>query len=171
MFVTFAYGSNMLTSRIQERCPSARALGIAELHGYELKWHKRSKDKSGKCDVEQTKDAQLIVYGVLYEIPVSEKPALDKAEGLGYGYQAKNVEVAFKGALCMASIYYAIDIDPSIKPYTWYRALVIAGANEHDLPATYIERLVATDAIVDGDRDRHNKNSQLSAAHQRGSQS
>ena len=27
----FAYGSNMLTSRIRERCPSARPLGMAEL--------------------------------------------------------------------------------------------------------------------------------------------
>jgi gamma-glutamylcyclotransferase len=170
-FLMFAYGSNMLSSRIQERCPSARALGVAELHGYELKWHKRSQDGSGKCDVVQTSDAHLIVFGVLHEIPLSEKPALDMAEGLGYGYESKNVDVGFKGALRMASIYYATDIDPSLKPYSWYKALVVAGAIEHELPETYIERLVATDAIVDHDREHHNRNAQLSAPHRRGSQS
>lgn len=171
-FVTFAYGSNMLTSRIKDRkrCPSAHALGTAELRGYELKWHKRSSDGSGKCDVVQTNDANHVVYGVFYEIPMSEKPALDQAEGLGYGYEAKKVRVAFNGAICEASIYYATEIDPSLKPYTWYKALVVAGAKEHGLLSKYIERLEATDAIEDPDRQRHNRNSQLATGHRCGPQ-
>jgi AIG2-like family len=166
--VVFAYGSNMLTGWIRKRCPSAIALGIAELPGYELQWHKRGRDESGKCDVVLTTDAAAVVYGVLYEIPVGEKPALDKAEGLGNGYEAKNVEVAFKGIPRMASIYYATDIDPSRKPYTWYKAFVVAGAKEHNLPTTYIERLMETDAIEDPDRERHNCNWQLSMVDQCG---
>ena len=43
-FITFAYGSNMLTSRLRRRCPSAMPLGVATLIGYELRWHKKSKD-------------------------------------------------------------------------------------------------------------------------------
>ena len=50
-FITFAYGSNMPSARLRGRCPSARAIGIAELRGHELRWHKRSKDGSGKCDI------------------------------------------------------------------------------------------------------------------------
>jgi hypothetical protein len=137
-------------------------LGVAELHGYELIWHKHSRDGSGKCDVVQTTDATVVVYGVLYEIPAGEKPALDRAEGLGNGYEAKNVEVVFKGSPRMASIYHAIDIDPSLKPYTWYKAFVVAGAKEHAFPVKYIEQLAATDAIEDPDRERHNRNWQLS---------
>jgi AIG2 family protein len=163
-FVAFAYGSNMLTGRIRKRCPSAAALGMAELHGHELRWHKRSRDGSGKCDVVQTNDASAVVYGVLYEISVGEKLALDKAEGLGNGYEAKNAEVAFNDAPRMASIYHATDIDPSLKPYTWYKAFVVAGAKEHNLPGKYIERLVATEAIEDPDRERHSRNWQLSTA-------
>ncbi|WP_323032988.1 gamma-glutamylcyclotransferase family protein [Paracoccus sp. (in: a-proteobacteria)] len=34
--ITFAYGSNMPTARIRARCPSAVAMGVAELRGYEL---------------------------------------------------------------------------------------------------------------------------------------
>lgn len=52
--VTFAYGSNMLVARLTERVPSARPIGIGQLKGHVLRWHKRSKDGSGKCDIEIT---------------------------------------------------------------------------------------------------------------------
>ena len=159
--VTFAYGSNMLSSRIKERCPSACALGIAELHGYELKWHKRSKDESGKCDVVQAKDANQIVYGVLYEISEGEKSDLDKAEGLGNGYEAKQVQVVFIGTARTVSVYVATKMDSSLKPYTWYKAFVVAGAKEHKLPSKYIEHLEAAEATQDPDRKRHERNTQL----------
>ena len=169
-FVTFAYGSNMLTDRIRKRCPSAYALGVAELHGYELQWHKRSQDGSGKCDVVKANTPSAIVYGVLYEMPMSEKPALDAAEGLGKGYDEKNAEVSFKGATRTISVYYATDIDPTLKPYTWYKAFVVAGAKEHEIPATYIERLVATDAMEDPNPERHNRNWRLSTVDRWGPQ-
>jgi hypothetical protein len=46
----FAYGSNMETARLRERMPSAKPLGVAKLSGHELRFHKRSKDGSGKCN-------------------------------------------------------------------------------------------------------------------------
>mgnify|MGYP001343361381 CR=1 FL=1 len=167
-FVTFAYGSNMLTSRIQARCPSARTLGTAELRGYELKWHKRSSDGSGKCDVVRTNDANHVVYGVLYEIPASEKSALDAAEGLGHGYEAKDVEVVFERAPRRSSVYYATAIDASLRPYTWYMALVVAGAKENQLPEKYIEQLAKADAMADSDSKRHHLNTELAARHRQG---
>ena len=63
-----------------------------------------------------TNDANDVVYGVLYEIPMSEKDALDTAEGVGRGYETKEVEVAFNGAPHEATVYYATDIDPSLGP-------------------------------------------------------
>jgi hypothetical protein len=143
---------------------------MAELRGYDLQWHKRSTDGSGKCDVAQSNDESIKVYGVLYEIPVEEKPALDRAEGLGSGYEEKAVEVAFRGAPRSASVYYAIDIDTSLKPYTWYKKLVVAGAKEHALPVSYIDRLMATDAVVDPDRGRHNRNWPLLITNRAGQQ-
>lgn len=160
-FVSFAYGSNMLSSRIQERCPSARVLGVAELHGHELKWHKRSKDGSGKCDVVHTKDEKQIVYGVLFKIAASEKSELDKAEGLGNGYEEKQVQVVFEGKPRTVTLYAATETDLSLKPYTWYKAFVVAGAKEHKLPKEYIRRLEAVEATQDPDRARHERNTQL----------
>lgn len=147
--IVFAYGSNMLSDRIRERCPSATALGMAELSGYELRWHKRSRDGSGKCDVVPVGDASKVVYGVLYEITVGNKGALDRAEGLGQGYEERQVEVVCGGHRRAASIYYATEIDPSLKPSSQYKAFVVAGAKEHNLPGAYVERLMATETMQD----------------------
>ena len=160
-FVSFAYGSNMLSSRVQERCPSARALGVAELHGHELKWHKRSNDGSGKCDVVSAKDEKRIVYGVLFEIAESEKRELDRAEGLGNGYEEKLVQVVFEGKPRTVTLYAATNTNSSLKPYTWYKAFVVAGANEHRLPSDYLKQLEAVEAVQDSDRERHDRNTQL----------
>ena len=54
----FAYGSNMLTARLRERMPSCKPLGIAKLPGHALRFHKRSKDQSGKCNAFATDDDQ-----------------------------------------------------------------------------------------------------------------
>ena len=59
---TFAYGSNMLTARLRERVSSAAAVGIGRLPGHVLKWHKRSRDGSGKCDIESTGLNEEVVW-------------------------------------------------------------------------------------------------------------
>lgn len=156
-FVTFAYGSNMPAARLRERCPSARAIGIAELPGHELRWHKVSKkDGSGKCDIVAS-SADVSVLGVLYEIANGEKRALDNAEGLGAGYEEIEIEVLCGGDPVTAKAYRATDIDPALRPYTWYRAFVIAGAKEHGLPMSYIAGLEAVLADQDPDRVRHDE--------------
>ncbi|MES2001892.1 MAG: gamma-glutamylcyclotransferase family protein [Pseudomonadota bacterium] len=156
-FVTFAYGSNMPAARLRERCPSTRAIGIAELPGHELRWHKRSRDGSGKCDIVVVDTPNVSVFGVLYEIAADEKPALDRAEGLNKGYDEVEVEVLCNGRQVTAKTYRATDTDPSRRPFTWYRALVIAGAKEHGLPAAYIAGLESVLADEDADRTRHDK--------------
>lgn len=160
-FITFAYGSNMLTARLRERCPSARPLGMAELTGYELQWHKRSNDGSGKGDIVRTDGEGASVFGVLYEIAVDEKRALDRAKGLGYGYGETEIEVRRGADRLTVKAYVATDTDPTLKPYTWYRALVVAGAKEHGLPAVYVARLEAVSANQDPDQTRHDMNMAL----------
>ena len=77
----FAYGSNMLTARLQARCPSARPLGRATARGRRLAFHKRSDvDGSGKCDLVPADDGALVV-GVVFDLAADELPALDRAEG------------------------------------------------------------------------------------------
>lgn len=156
-FVTFAYGSNMSAARLGERCPSARAIGSAELPGHELRWHKRSKDGSGKCDIVPSDAADACVFGVLYEIAAHEKTELDRAEGLGAGYEEVEIEVLRGNRRVTAKAYKATATDSTLRPYTWYRALVIAGAKEHELPDPYVAGLESVPADEDENRARHDE--------------
>jgi gamma-glutamylcyclotransferase len=45
-----------------------------------------------------------------------------------------------------------------VTPYDWYKALVIAGAREHGLPADYIAALAAAPAKPDPDKIRAARN-------------
>src|SRR6266571_7891133 len=158
----FAYGSNMLTARLRERVPSATAIGIGQLVGYALRWDKRSsRDGSGKCDAEATGRLDDIVWGVVFELDSEDKPALDQAEGLGAGYMEKTVHVSTEAGPVAAVMYYAIDKDPSLRPYHWYKALVIAGAREHGLPASYRSHLELVVTVSDSNTARASRHKEL----------
>ena len=161
-FLYFAYGSNMFTPWLCQpaRCPSARAAGAAELRGHELRWHKHSKkDGSGKCDISVAPNTSVL--GVLYEIAASEKAPLDRAEGKGFGYDEIAVEVLSGTNPVRAVTYQATNTNPALRPYTWCRALVIAGAKEHGLPASYIAGLESVPADEDSSRARHDEHMAL----------
>jgi len=151
-FLNFAYGSNMSLARLRARTPSAKPLGVAELAGHALRWHKRSVDGSGKCDVVEE---EASVWGVLYSIDAAEKPRLDAAEGLHMGYAECYVDVvvAERGPVT-AQVYHATDVVRTLRPYHWYKAYVLAGAREHGLPAEYVAALEAVESISDPDTDR-----------------
>ena len=108
----FAYGSNMSTLRLKARVPSSDVLGTAQLHGHTLVFHKESVDGSAKCHIEYTQDPHHIVRGVVYRILISEKSNLDKVEGLGSGYEEKQVSVIMPhGESINAYNYYATHIN------------------------------------------------------------
>lgn len=152
----FAYGSNMSVSRLRERVPSALSLGCHSLKEHDLRFHKASIDGSGKCDAYFTSNAADIIYGALFKIDPTEKSALDKAEGLGYGYEVKEVLVSMMdGSLIRATTYVATKTDETLKPYSWYLNHVLIGARETSLPFDYIQRKMnSVEAIEDQDRQR-----------------
>lgn len=155
----FAYGSNMSLSRLRERVPSAEPIGCFTLNEHDLRFHKSGKDGSGKCDAYFTSETGDVIYGVLFEIDSSDKPALDKAEGLGYGYDEKEVTVsANDGSSIKATTYVATNIDVSLKPYSWYVNHVLVGAREASLPSDYIEAKIASvETVEDSDKERDAK--------------
>jgi gamma-glutamylcyclotransferase (GGCT)/AIG2-like uncharacterized protein YtfP len=159
--INFSYGSNMLKRRLQERAPAARAIGTGALKGHVLRWHKVGRDESGKCDAFMTGNENDVVHGVIYEIAQSDKPSLDAAEGLGEGYDEKEVEIHTPEGIVRAHVYYATHFDPDMVPFDWYKAFVVAGARQHALPAGYIERLAAVSSIPDADAARSRMNQRL----------
>ena len=154
-FSYFAYGSNMCSKRLRERTPSAQAIGIGTVMAHHLRWHKKSRDGSGKCDIFFTADPDHQVHGVLFEISESEKERLDTVEGLHQGYEEKMVEVRTTAGFVYAVTYYATVIDGEVRPYEWYKRFVVEGAIEYGLPEDYVQLLKSIDAMKDPDQERH----------------
>ena len=152
--LNFAYGSNLLTRRILQRVPSARVVCVATLAAHRLCWHKRGRDGSGKCDVLPTGDPLDRVIGVIYGMALADKALLDRVEGLGEGYREKEVLLATAAGPMRAWTYCATEIDASLAPFTWYKALVVAGAREHGFPPAYLAELEAIPACTDADSAR-----------------
>lgn len=152
----FAYGSNMSSRRLRERVPSGQPHCVAVLHGHMLAFHKRSADGSAKCGVLATGNPNDRVYGVLYVFDAHQLPQLDLAEGNGYSYHRRSVEVDVGGrALVAAECYFAADVSPGPVPYSWYREHVLVGAREAGLPAWYVAQVCAIECTHDHDARRH----------------
>ncbi|MFE8070028.1 gamma-glutamylcyclotransferase family protein [Marinobacteraceae bacterium S3BR75-40.1] len=154
----FAYGSNLSLARLRRRVPSARPLGIAELSGHRLQFHKAGGDGSAKCDAFHTGQAADVVLGRVYHIDPAEKYVLDRAESLGVGYEERQVDVRLNGdEVTNVFSYHALRINPRDYPYDWYRHHVEVGSLEAGLPEAYVEGIravpVKPDPVVS--RARH----------------
>ncbi|MHC4946844.1 MAG: gamma-glutamylcyclotransferase family protein [Planctomycetota bacterium] len=162
----FCYGSNMLTARLRARCPGARVRGTGVLPGHALAFHKRSVDGSGKCSLVPARAPVDEVHGTLAEIPARERPALHRAEFLGAGYELREVRVSVGARRVGGRAFVAMPafVDDALRPYEWYKALVIRGAEEHDLPEAYVAGIRAVAAVPDPDRGRAARHASLESA-------
>jgi hypothetical protein len=144
----FAYGSNMLIAEIRRFVPCASRIGVARLPSYVLRFHKASKDGSAKCNAHFTNNPRELVIGALYQMDQGGLNSLAEKEG---GYEERIVQVQVGDEKVHASIFVAkaARIDAALKPYDWYKELVIAGAEECGLPRSYIEQISSVEAVPD----------------------
>lgn len=161
----FAYGSNMHPYRLWQRVPSSAPIETVELIGHVLRFHKRSPDGSGKCNIFRTGLESDRVIGMLYRIDPGERESLDRAEGLGSGYFHAELSVSGRTGSHLAFAYVADPrfIDDALKPYSWYKALVLSGARTHGLPLEYVSAIERHEAIDDPDDARHREHLRILA--------
>jgi gamma-glutamylcyclotransferase (GGCT)/AIG2-like uncharacterized protein YtfP len=158
----FAYGSNMLEQRLKDRVKSAEFFSKAWIRGYEVRCRKKSDDESGKADLVETGNPEDIVHGVVYEFDPADWGALDKHEGAtGHnpGYDRVPIRVHTDSGTLEVTTYMARKekIDESLEPYTWYRDLILCGAEQHRLPEDYREKIGKTYGIPDPNENRKQK--------------
>jgi len=165
----FAFGSNLHPLRLGERVPSARLIGTVRLPGCRLMFHKRGGDSSGKCNLYRTVNVDDHVHGALYEMAAAHKSVLDRIEGVGCGYRDQPLRLTCRGRRYTCFTYMAepTHIDDDLKPYHWYKALVVHGAEYLGLPEDYIAGLHAVDALEDPVRERRAAHEALLARMQR----
>lgn len=131
----------MYRGRLRARAPSAELIEPAVLGSHRLYFNKRGRDGSGKCTVSIEPAGR--VYGVVYRISNAQRSALDRAEGPGYSRIFFLVNGLSGGRPYRVFLYRAksVALDDALRPYDWYRALVVAGAVQHRLPPAYIDHL------------------------------
>lgn len=154
MIYYFAYGSNLHPMRLVERVPSAELIGVAKHLNHSLTFHKKSNDGSSKCNMFNSESD--LIYGAIYKLKPEHKNELDKFEGKGYGYIDNQIKLKHNGNeyTCFTYLAQPSHIVDSLKPYHWYKKLVILGARYLEFPDAYISSIEAVESMEDPDSTR-----------------
>lgn len=157
----FAYGSNMNLNRLSQRVPSAVKASNAFLPGYKLVCNKVSQDGSAKANIVKSDVPGEMFWGVLFNIDAKEKPLLDKAEGLGLGYNEGTLTFFDQLSISYSAQVYIADsnsINNRLLPFDWYKEFIITGGIQNQLPADYISQLQSIPCVPDPYEKRRIKN-------------
>jgi len=125
----FAYGSNMSSKRLLDRCDSAQALGVAILDEFRLTFMANNRGKI-VANIEQALGEQVV--GVLYDLTQADMKKLDRFEGRPYVYKRIKLEVTLENNRVVTAYTYAME-----KHYTTYREF-----DELSKPAKQTESLI-----------------------------
>jgi hypothetical protein len=158
----FAYGSNMCAETFRGRrgITHGRVLP-ARVPGWRLVFDKPGIASATEGYANLVAEAGAEVYGVLYELTNSEHAHVELTEGVALdNYRRLEVDAfALAGgegplrALTLASDKRTAGIRPTVR----YMALVVAGAEEHRLPAGWIDALRAVSTTPDTDESRQQR--------------
>jgi hypothetical protein len=141
----FAYGSNMSVQAMARRCPRSKAIGVARLQR-----HRIAVMREGWLTA--VRDPRSAVHGVLWDLVLSDMPALDRYEGLAQGLYAKAVQpVVAPGGARRALVYFGANAGPGI-PRSDYIADIVAAARAWSLPAAGIAALESIQKTVERPR-------------------
>lgn len=133
----FAYGSNMDADAMRARCPKSKPLGRARLAR-----HRFALMADGFATV--VRDPNSDAHGVLYDLALSDVPALDRYEEVARGLYAKvNQPVLRADGRPVRALVYVGRAAPSAnpKPKAGYVEGVVAAARAAGLPAAYVASL------------------------------
>lgn len=98
---------------------------------------------------------------MVFSFDACDRPALDRTEGRGAGYNDAIVtvnDVEGRSLNVLTYLAHPEHIDDRLRSYGWDRTLVVEGACEHGLPQHYVaDRIEALEAIEDPDLARDAK--------------
>ena len=137
----FAYGSNLLRSQMQARCPGARVHSVVRLEGYELCFPMISFTRSGMGVASIRPNEDAYVEGVIYEMTADDFRRLDHYESEGTKYRRDKITIPKLGEVW--TYFLRLDAGHHYPPSKEYLNAVIQGATEHGLSAEYIDTLHA----------------------------
>lgn len=131
----FAYGMNTHRDQMSMRCPGARPLGRAVLHGHKFEF------KSFATVTPSEKDS---LEGVLWTITKSDEWALDILEGYPKFYDKKSVVVEHDGQRYIAMTYFMDPREQIRAPSASYYSLVSEGYQQFGLSQSQLLNALPT---------------------------
>lgn len=143
----FAYGSNMSSAQMRERCPGHERIGIGMLPGHKLCFPRSSPIRQcGVASIAPRPGSE--VWGVIYRLTAPDLAALDRREGYNEArdldsnrYLRKIVQVRMEADLLDCGTYEARPEPGAHIPSLAYLATIIEGAEENGLPSGYVASL------------------------------
>lgn len=139
----FAYGSNMSRTLVRSRAGEIADEQIGKLENYEIVFNKKARGGSATANIRPA--SGKTVYGVLFKIAESALRSLDRFEGAPMHYRRIEVGVTgSQGNRIAAQTYIATKVEKGLRPASYYLQSILQAAEEHQLPAEYVEELKAT---------------------------
>lgn len=139
--IYFAYGSNMSTTVMADRCPRALPIGPARLDDHRLDFRLPSR-RWGGFAADLVADEGAALWGVLWELASEDLSELDRFEASYDRYTVLPVNGGPVAAMTYRVKSELVETAGGL-PHPEYLAHLIAGAREHGLPAGYVEHLAA----------------------------
>jgi hypothetical protein len=130
----FAYGSNMERAPMAARCPRSRPLGIARLMR-----HRFIVSADGYASV--VRDPRGVVWGLLWDLALSDVPALDRYESLATGLYTKAVQPVLTASGPRRAMVYIGRSAERGEPRPGYLEAVVEAAIHAGLPQDYVKEL------------------------------
>jgi hypothetical protein len=132
----FAYGSNMDEAAMVRRCPASKPLGLGRLMR-----HRFMVFDEGYATV--ARDPRHVVWGMVWDLALSDVPALDRYESLATGLYTKVIQpIVTPQGPRRAIVYVGRSARPGI-PKPGYMEGVMEAAAKASLPEDYIRDLGA----------------------------
>jgi gamma-glutamylcyclotransferase (GGCT)/AIG2-like uncharacterized protein YtfP len=142
----FAYASNMNRAQVKQRAGEVAEERIARLDNFALNFDKVARGGTGTANLVPAEGKT--VWGVLYRVTEQQLRALDRFEGVPEHYRRSEVRVTdAEGNRISAQVYLARKVRKGLKPDRLYLARIVEGAEEHHLPAEYVEQLKRFESI------------------------
>lgn len=137
-YTYFAYGSNMSSRQMRERCPQAEDLGRAILYGWRRGFGVAAPHLDAEAaGIERADDAEH-VEGVAYAVLPAEKVKLDELERGGYLPEKVHIKLNGRHEEAYTHVPLAMSPEPGHPPAR-YLDTMIEGATEHRLTQTVAE--------------------------------
>lgn len=145
MHCYFAYGSNMLRARLEERVGPVVVVGAAMLEGYAHSFTTLGRDGTGKGNIMVASGSA--VYGVAYRLQPAQLERLTEFER-AYRMVSLSVRIGAPpspapGTQMSTITFQALRPVPPLQPRAEYLAYYERGMREHGLPEDYLRMVLA----------------------------